>query len=60
MKFLLRLIDSLPILAVNNKNEPLCSGVVMSPERSDLILSSDIPYIEFHVLVRHGFYIKTD
>lgn len=60
MKFLLRLVDSFPILTINNKNEPLCSGVVVSPERSDFVLSSNIPYIKFNVLVRYGFYIETD
>ena len=60
MKFLLRLVDSFPVLTVNNENESLCSGVVMSPERSNLVLSPDVPHIEFHILVRHGFYIETD
>ena len=60
MKFLLRLVDSFPILTINNKNEPLCSGVVVSPERADFVLSSNIPYIKFNVLVRYGFYIETD
>jgi len=60
MKFLLRLIKSFPILTVNDKNESLCSSVVVPPERSNLVLSSDVPYIEFYILVRHGFYIETD
>ena len=60
MKFLLRLVDSFPVLTINNENEALCSGVVMSPERPNLVLSSDIPYIEFHILVRNRFYIETD
>ena len=60
MKFLLRLVDSFPVLTVNNENESLCSGVVVSPERSNLVLSPDVPYIEFNILVRHSFYIETD
>jgi hypothetical protein len=60
MKFLLRLVKSFPVLTVNDKNESLCSSVVVPPKRSNLVLSSDVPYIEFHVLVRHGFYIETD
>jgi len=60
MKFLLRFVDSFPVLAINNENETLCSCVVMSPEWSNLVLSSDVPYVEFYVLVRHSFYIETD
>lgn len=32
----------------------------MSPQRPDLILSTDIPDVEFGVLVRYGLYVETD
>lgn len=60
VKLLLCLINSLSILTVDNKYEALCSCIVMSPEGTNLILSSDIPYIEFHVLIRHSLHIKTN
>lgn len=60
MKLLLRLINSFTVLTVNDEYQALCAGVVMSPERPDFVLSSDIPYVEFHVLVGYGFYVESD
>ena len=32
----------------------------MSPERSNLVLSSNIPYIELHILVGDGLHVKAN
>lgn len=32
----------------------------MSPQRADLVLTSDVPDIEFGVFVRNGFYVEAD
>jgi hypothetical protein len=32
----------------------------MSPKRSDFILSADIPYIEFRILIRDCLHIEAD
>ena len=58
MELLLRLVYTFPVLAVDNEDETLGTGVVMPPQRPDLILSSDIPDVEFDVLVRHGLHVK--
>jgi hypothetical protein len=52
MKFLLGLVDTVTVLAVDNEDETLGTGVIMPPERTDLILPSNVPNIEFDVLVR--------
>jgi hypothetical protein len=52
MELLLGLIDSLSVLAVNDEDKTLCAGVVVSPERSDLVLPTDVPHVEFDVFVR--------
>lgn len=60
VKLLLRLVDPLPILAVHDKDETLCSSIVVSPERSNLVLPTDIPHVEFDILVRHGFDVEAN
>jgi len=60
MEFLLGFVNSFSILAVNHENEPLRPCVVMAPERPDFVLSSNVPNIEFHVLVCHRLNIKTN
>lgn len=47
MELLTGLVDTLTITRVDNENETLCARVVMSPERTDLVLTADIPNIEF-------------
>lgn len=42
MKFLARLVDSISILRIHDKNESLCAGVIVSPEVADLVLSSNV------------------
>jgi hypothetical protein len=60
MQFLLRLIYPLPILTIDDEHQALSTGVVMSPKRTDLILPSDVPYVELDVLVCDGLHVETD
>lgn len=36
------------------------TGKVMPPQRTDLVLTSDIPYVELCVLVCNGFDVEAD
>jgi hypothetical protein len=38
----------------------LRAAEVVPPEGADLVLSADIPYVEFGVLVRYGFDVEAD
>lgn len=58
MQLLLCFVDSLPILAVDDKNETLRSGVVVPPKRPDLILAANIPHVEFHIFIRNRLDIE--
>ena len=60
MKFLLRFIHSFTVLAIHNKDQTLCASVVVSPEWSNFVLATDVPYIEFHVLVSNSFDIESN
>ena len=60
MQFLLRFIYPLPILTIDNEHQALSAGVVVSPKRTDFILSSYVPYIEFDVLIRDSLHVETD
>ncbi|KAG5642436.1 hypothetical protein DXG03_002782 [Asterophora parasitica] len=60
VQLLFRLVNPLPVLAVDDKYEALSAGVVMPPKRANLVLASDVPHVEFHVLVGHGFHIEAD
>lgn len=44
VKFLPRFIYPISIVAVHHEDQPLRSGVIMSPKRPDLILSADVLY----------------
>jgi hypothetical protein len=36
------LVDTLTVLRVDDEDETLCTGVVVAPQGSDLVLSSDV------------------
>ena len=46
MKFFTGIINSISIIGINNKDNALSVGVIMPPELSNLILTSDIPHME--------------
>jgi hypothetical protein len=47
VELLAGLVDALTITRVYDEDEALCAGVIMSPERTNLILTADVPDIEF-------------
>jgi hypothetical protein len=51
LQLLPSLNNTITIIAVNDEDDTLCVLEVMSPEGSDLVLSTNIPYGELNVLV---------
>jgi hypothetical protein len=60
MELLLGLVYSVPVLAVDDEDEALGAGVVVPPERPDLVLPTDVPDVELDVLVGHGLHVEAD
>lgn len=60
MQLLFCFVNSFPVLTVDDENEALRSGIVVSPQRSNLVLATDIPDIEFYVLIRYGLHVEAD
>lgn len=54
------LVDPLSVLTINDEDETLGPSIIVSPKRPDLILATDIPHIEFHILVGYGFNIEAN
>jgi hypothetical protein len=59
LEFLPSLNNTITIIAVNNENDALGILEIMSPEGSDLVLSTNIPYSELDVLIFHGLDVET-
>lgn len=51
--------NTIAIIAVDHEDDTLGVLEVMSPQRSDLVLSSDIPHGELDVLVLNGLDVET-
>ena len=60
MQLLSRFINPLPILTIDDEDETLSACVIVPPQRSNLILSADVPHVELYVLVGHGLNVETD
>jgi hypothetical protein len=60
VKFLSGLVYPRSIVGVNHKNESLCAREVVSPQRTDLVLTTYVPHVEFDILVRHGLDVEAD
>jgi hypothetical protein len=58
LEFLACLDDTVAIVAVDDEDDTLGVLEVMSPERADLVLATDIPHGELDVLVLHGLDVK--
>lgn len=54
------LVYSRAIIRVNDKDQALGAGEVVSPKRSDLVLTTNIPNVEFHILVCDGLDVESD
>jgi hypothetical protein len=59
LQFLSGLNDTVTIIAINDEDDTLGVLEVMSPQRSDLILSTNIPYGELNVLVFDSLNVET-
>jgi hypothetical protein len=51
MKLFARFFNSLPVIAVDNKDQGICVLKIMTPERSDLVLTTDVPHSKVEVFV---------
>ncbi len=60
MQLLPRLVNSGTVIAVDDEDETLRAGEVVPPQRPDLVLSADVPYVEFDVLVGYGLDVEAD
>ena len=54
------LFNTLAIVGVNDVDEALSVGVVVPPEKSDLVLTTDIPHVEADVLVLDGLDVEAN
>ena len=50
--------DTVPIVAVNHEDDTLGVLEVVAPQRTDLVLTTDIPHGELDVLVFDGFDVE--
>ena len=60
MELVVWFLDSLSIGGVDDEDESLSVLVVMSPERSDLVLATDIPDRERNVCVVNSVDVETE
>lgn len=60
VELLPRLVDPVPVGTVHHENQPLGAGVVMSPERPDLVLAAHIPHVELDILVGDRLHVEPD
>lgn len=60
LQLLAGLNNTIAIVGIDNEDDTLGVLEVMSPERSDLVLSSDIPHGELNVLVLDGLDVESD
>jgi serine/threonine protein phosphatase PrpC len=54
------LVHAIAIDRVNDEDQALGAREVVSPQRTDLVLTADIPDVEFGVLVCDGLDVEAD
>lgn len=59
LQLLTGLDDTVTVIAVDNENDTLGVLEVVSPERTDLVLTTDVPDGELNVLVFDGLDVET-
>ena len=59
VQLLAGLVDAVAVGAVHYEDQTLGPGVVMPPERPDLVLAAHIPHVELDVFVSHGLHVET-
>ena len=60
VQLLSRLVYPCAVVGVDDEDEALGAGEVVTPERADLILAADVPDVELDVLVGDGFDVEAD
>lgn len=60
MQLRLGLLEAVDITRIHNEDQTLCTGVVVSPERANLVLATDIPHVELDVLIGHALDVESD
>ena len=58
LQLLTRLNNTISVVAVNDEDDALGILEVMSPQRPNLVLSTDVPHCELNVLVFNGFNVE--
>lgn len=48
------------VARIHHEDQTLCTGVVMSPKRTDLVLTTDIPHIELDILIGDALDVESD
>ena len=59
LEFLTGLDDTIAIVAIDDEDDTLGVLEVVSPERTDLVLTADIPHGELDVLVLNGLDVES-
>lgn len=60
VQFLFCFVNSLSVLTVDYENETLSAGVIVSPQGTNLVLTSNVPNVELDILVGDGLHIEAD
>jgi len=60
VKLVAVLLNALLVVGVDDEDETLRVLVVVSPEQSDLVLTTDIPHVERDVLVVDGLHVEAN
>ena len=52
--------QSFPVTAIHHKYDSIAVAIVVSPKRSDFVLSAHVPNIHCEFLVFYGFHIESN
>lgn len=58
VQLLAGLVDAVAVGAVHHEDQALGPGVVMPPERPDLVLAAHVPHVELDVFVSHRLHVE--
>lgn len=60
LQLFFRLHNTLTIIWVNNKNQALCILEVVTPQRTNFVLTTNIPHRKANILIFYCLYIKSN
>nr|POF11644.1 hypothetical protein CFP56_44482 [Quercus suber] len=60
LQLVLGLVHAVAVIRVDDEDQALRAGEVMSPQRPDLVLSADVPDVEFGIFVRDALDVEAD